>query len=37
MLGGVAGLALAAKLYWQKLLSMLGLKPEATEIPRDRG
>ena len=26
LLGGVAGLTLACKLYWQKLLTMLGIK-----------
>ena len=26
MLGGVAGVALAGKLYWQRLLSILGIK-----------
>ncbi len=28
VLGGVAGLLLAGKLYWQKLVSMLGFKRE---------
>lgn len=27
ILGGVAGIALAGKLYWQRLRSMLGIKP----------
>ena len=38
LLGGVAGLALIAKLYWHKLLSLFGLRkqeepaaPEASE------
>jgi hypothetical protein len=26
LLGGVAGVALAGKLYWQRLLSLLGIK-----------
>ena len=34
LLGGVAGLALAGKLYWHKLLALLGIrsenKPEAS-------
>jgi hypothetical protein len=29
LLGGVAGLAVAAKLYWYKLLSLFGIKPKA--------
>lgn len=33
LLGGVAGLAIAAKLYWYKFLSMFGLKPKATGAP----
>ena len=40
LLGGVAGLALACKLYWQKLLTMLGIKrkPEdLREIRQDQG
>ena len=40
LLGGVAGLALACKLYWQKFLTMLGIKRRPTdlrEIPQDRG
>jgi hypothetical protein len=28
LLGGVAGLALAGKLYWHKLLSLFGLRKE---------
>ena len=28
LLGGVAGVALAGKLYWHKLLSMVGLRKE---------
>ena len=40
LLGGVAGLALAGKLYWQKFRSLLGIKrkPEdLREIRQDRG
>jgi len=29
LLGGVAGLALVGKLYWHKLLSLLGLRKDA--------
>jgi hypothetical protein len=29
LLGGVAGLALAGKLYWHKLLSLFGLKKDS--------
>jgi len=32
LLGGAAGLALAGRLYWQKLLSLLGIKRERVEI-----
>ena len=31
LLGGAAGLALAGKLYWQKLLSLIGVRREAEE------
>jgi hypothetical protein len=31
LLGGVAGLLLAGKLYWQKLVSMLGFKRETVK------
>ena len=40
LLGGVAGLALAGKLYWQKFISLLGIKrkpEELREIRQDRG
>ena len=40
LLGGVAGLALACKLYWQKFVSMLGIKrrpADLREIRQDRG
>ena len=40
LLGGVAGLTLACKLYWQKLLTMLGIKrqPEdLREVRQDQG
>ena len=40
LLGGVAGLALAGKLYWQKVRSLLGIKrkpEELREIRQDRG
>ena len=40
LLGGVAGLALACKLYWQKFITMLGIKrkPEdLREIRQDQG
>ena len=40
LLGGVAGLTLACKLYWQKLITMLGIKrqPEdLREIRQDQG
>ena len=36
LLGGVAGVALAGKLYWHKLLSVLGVRREQ-QIPEDRG
>jgi hypothetical protein len=29
LLGGVAGIALAGKLYWQKLLSVFGVRKQA--------
>jgi hypothetical protein len=32
LLGGVAGLALAGKLYWHKLLSLLGIRKSEAEI-----
>ncbi|MGD9507538.1 MAG: hypothetical protein AB7I59_22205 [Geminicoccaceae bacterium] len=32
VLGGVAGLLLAGKLYWQKLVSMLGFKREPAKV-----
>lgn len=31
LLGGVAGLAVAAKLYWYKFLSLFGVKPKHVE------
>ena len=31
LLGGVAGLALAGKLYWHKLLSVLGIRRKSEE------
>jgi hypothetical protein len=31
LLGGVAGLALAGKLYWHKLLSLFGIRREPSE------
>lgn len=31
LLGGVAGLALAGKLYWHKLLTMLGVRKSVNE------
>jgi hypothetical protein len=40
LLGGVAGLTLACKLYWQKFVFMLGIKrkPEdLREIRQDQG
>ena len=40
LLGGVAGLALACKLYWQKFITLLGIKrkPEdLREIRQDQG
>ena len=40
LLGGVAGLALACKLYWQKFITMLGIKrkPEdLREVRQDQG
>jgi hypothetical protein len=33
LLGGVAGLALTCKLYWQKLLSLVGAEKQAKESP----
>jgi hypothetical protein len=32
LLGGVAGLLLAGKLYWQKLVSLLGFKREPAKV-----
>ena len=40
LLGGVAGLTLACKLYWQKFITMLGIKrkPEdLREVRQDQG
>jgi hypothetical protein len=31
LLGGIAGLALAGKFYWHRLLTLVGLRSEATE------
>ena len=31
LLGGVAGVMLAGKLYWQKLLSLLGVRPKVED------
>ena len=36
LLGGVAGLALACKLYWQKLLTMLGIRRKPADLGRFR-
>jgi hypothetical protein len=39
LLGGVAGLALAGKLYWHRLLVLIGVrsdKPESGEQPTPR-
>ena len=33
LLGGVAGLALAGKLYWHKLLSLFGLRKDSDIRP----
>jgi hypothetical protein len=33
LLGGVAGLALAGKLYWHKLLSLFGLRKDSDTRP----
>ena len=33
LLGGVAGLALAGKLYWHKLLSLLGIRRKSELEP----
>lgn len=36
LLGGLAGMAVFLKMYWQALLVKLGLrKPESEEIPED--
>ena len=35
LLGGVAGLALAGKLYWHKLLSFFGLRKDSDIRPVD--
>lgn len=35
LLGGVAGLAIAGKLYWYKLLSLFGLKPKPANTPEN--
>jgi len=32
LLGGAAGLVLAGKLYWQKLLSWFGFKRKSTDL-----
>ena len=40
LLGGVAGLVLACKMYWQKVLSTLGIKrkpADLREIRQDQG
>jgi hypothetical protein len=40
LLGGAAGLALAGRLYWQKLLSLFGIKRQPVDIQeshRDQG
>jgi hypothetical protein len=37
LLGGVAGLALAGKLYWHKLLSLFGLRKEDAQITTHEG
>ena len=40
LLGGAAGLALAGRLYWHKLLSLLGIKRASVDIReshRDQG
>jgi hypothetical protein len=31
LLGGVAGVMLAGKLYWQKLLSLFGVRPKVED------
>lgn len=38
LLGGVAGVALAGKLYWHKVLSLLGVRKHSAELveARDR-
>jgi hypothetical protein len=36
LLGGVAGLALAGKLYWQKLLSVLGIRRKSEDLHEAR-
>ncbi len=33
LLGGAAGVALAVKLYWRKLLGFLGIKKEQDDQP----
>ena len=33
LLGGLAGLAIAGKLYWYRLLSLIGLRSETTDKP----
>ena len=33
LLGGLAGLAIAGKLYWYRLLSLVGLRSEAVDKP----
>jgi hypothetical protein len=32
LLGGIAGLALAGKLYWHKLLSLFGLRKSEAKL-----
>jgi hypothetical protein len=35
LLGGIAGLAIAGKLYWHKLLTLVGLRTEAPIAAED--
>jgi hypothetical protein len=37
LLGGVAGLALVGKLYWHKLLSLLGIRKDDVELTAHDG
>ncbi len=37
LLGGIAGLAVIAKLYWRRLLSFIGISPQDDSIDEGQG